>query len=84
MLSQTGDNRMLLVSPVQTETPPCNERAHALGENAVKNPLQSHADRRLVGLGNRYERTTGFLSILLKLEKCREFCHCFLKAARFI
>lgn len=30
------------------------------------------------------QRTTGSLSILLELEKCREFCHCFLNATRFI
>lgn len=30
------------------------------------------------------QRTTGLLSVLLELEKCREFCHCFLNATRFI
>lgn len=30
------------------------------------------------------QRTTGLLSVLLELEKCRESSHCFLSATRFI
>lgn len=60
------------------------KQPHTLGENAVKN----HCSLMQVGHWWDWEidmqRTTGFLSVLLELEKCREFCHCILNATRFI
>lgn len=52
----TREGCSTLVSPVQTETPPCNETAtHSWGKRCEKS-LQSHAGRTLVGLGNRYAK----------------------------
>lgn len=82
-ISQSGDNRPWCLLSKQKDLH-VMKRQHTLGKKQCK----IHCSLMQVGDWWDWERdmqrTTGFLSILLELEKRREFCHCFLNATRFI